>query len=196
MKVPGAINLECPVCEKITLHDLKRGRISKKSKITFDSVVECKECGHVHHSIITEEKHKELPVILSTQKTSKKLTMDLPPGTRLNVGDEIMLENMNVKITGIEMENKRVGSAEVRDIKTLWCKHYEKVKLKLSINSGSRTLSRSIFAVPDEEFFIGDIVQSANDSVVIHKIKTNARVVKDGGVTARDIVRLYGRFVR
>jgi uncharacterized Zn finger protein len=68
--------------------------------------------------------------------------------------------------------------------------------MHISINSGSRTLSRSFFAVPDEEFYIGDIIKSGRDQIVVHKIKTHKRIIKDGGTTAREITRLYGRFVR
>ena len=43
---------------------------------------------------------------------------------------------------------------------------------------------------------IGDIIKSGRDQIAIHKIKTKGLVIKDGGTSARDIVRLYGRFVR
>jgi uncharacterized Zn finger protein len=196
MKVPQALNLECPSCGKVTLHNLKRGRVSAKSKITFDSVVECGECKHIHHTLIVEEKHIDIPVIISQQDSSSKLSVSLPPKARLNVGDEIMVDDTNVKITGIELPNKRVKTAEASEVMTLWCKRFDKLKLKISIHSGSRTLSRAVIAVPDEEFYIGDIIRSARDHIVIHKIKTHGGVIKDGGTTAREIVRLYGRFVR
>lgn len=196
MEIPAILHIECPSCGKLTLHNLKRGKLSSKSKITFDCVVECDECKHVHHTVIVEEKQIELPVIISNLESSKKNFITLPPKTKLNVGDEMMVNDINVKITGLELKDKRVQSAEASKIITLWCKRFDKIKLHLSIHSGSRTLSRSVFAVPDEEFYIGDIIKSGNDQIAIHKIKTTGRVIKDGGTTARDIVRLYGRFVR
>lgn len=196
MQIPSTFNLECPSCGKHTIHDIKKGKLSTKGKITYDSVVECTECNHVHHVVITEDKNIEIPVVLSTQEKSVKDKISLSPDFMIQVGEEIMLDNLNVKITAIELEDKRVKHAKASEIKTLWCKSYDKVKLKISINRGARTLSRSIFAVPDEEFFIGDIIKSGGDQIAIHKIKTKGRTIKDGGVTAREIVRLYGRFVR
>jgi uncharacterized Zn finger protein len=146
--------------------------------------------------VITEVKHVELPVIVSTQGTSKKHSISLPPDAILDVGDELIVDEVNVRISGIETEKKRVSSSAVKDINTLWCKRFDRIKLKISVNSGSRTLSRSIFAVPDEEFYIGDIIKSGRDEIAIHKIKTESKLIKDGGTTAREIVRLYGRFVR
>jgi uncharacterized Zn finger protein len=196
MHLPSTFNLECPSCGKQTVHDIKKGKLSTKGKITYDSVVECTECNHVHHVVITEDKHIEIPVIISTLEKSKKDSMTLPPDTRLSIGEEFMLDDVTLKVTGIELDGKRVTNALASEIKTLWCKSYDKVKLKLSISRGSRTVSRSLFAVPDEEFYIGDIIKSGRDQVVIHKIRTEWKTIKTGGISAREVVRLYGRFVR
>jgi uncharacterized Zn finger protein len=196
MHIPSVLSIDCPLCGKTTLHNLKKGKLSSKTKLTYDCVVECTECNHIHHAVIVEEKQIELPVILSSQGESTRESITLPPGARLTVDDEIIVNNINVKVTGIELKEKRVNSALVSEILTLWCKRFDKIKLKLSINHGSRTLSRSIFAVPDEEFYIGDIIKSGSDQIAIHKIKTRGLIIKDGGSPARDIVRLYGRFVK
>ncbi|UCH89036.1 MAG: hypothetical protein JSV49_12525 [Thermoplasmata archaeon] len=196
MQIPDTLNIQCPSCGKMSLHNLKRGKLSTKNKLTYDCIVECSECRHVHREVITEKKHVELPVIISSQDNSERSTISLSPDARLHVGDEIMIDEINVKITGIELQNKRVKSAVVSEIMTLWCKRFDKIKLKLSIHSGSRTLSRSIIAVPDEEFYVGDIIKSGRDQIAIYKIKTRRNVIKDGGTSAREIQRLYGRFVR
>ena len=196
MQMPSTFNLDCPSCGKPTLHDIKKGKLSTKGKITYDSVVQCTECNHVHRVVITEDKNIEIPVIISTLESSKKDSITLPPDMKIEVGEEFMLDDVAIKVTGIELEGKRVKQAAVSDIKTLWCKSYDKIKLKLSINRGSRTVSRSLFAVPDEEFYIGDVIKSGRDRIVIHKIRTEWETIKDGGTSAREIVRLYGRFVR
>ena len=72
MQLPSTFNLECPSCGKTTLHDIKKGKLSTKGKITYDSIVQCTECEHVHHVVITEDKNIEIPVILSTLDKSKK----------------------------------------------------------------------------------------------------------------------------
>jgi len=49
---------------------------------------------------------------------------------------------------------------------------------------------------PDEEFFIGDMIDVGKRSVVIHTIKTNSRTLRKGAAIARDIVRVYANIVR
>ena len=67
------------------------------------------------------------------------------------------------------------------------------MKVKFSINKKDVTVSRSILASPDEEFYIGDSLKIDRDYVVIHRIKTHTGIVRKGGVQARDIVRVYGK---
>ena len=172
------------------------GSIKIEMNFLPDIYVECEECKHIHRAVLTEEKDIEVPVVISDQGKSKKQTISMQPDVHLNVGEELMVDDLSVIITGIELDSKRVKAADASEITTLWCKRFDKVKLHISIHSGSRTLSRSIFAVPDEEFYIGDIIKSGPDQIAIHKIKTHGKVIKDGGTIARDIVRLYGRFVR
>jgi uncharacterized Zn finger protein len=57
-------------------------------------------------------------------------------------------------------------------------------------------LAAELTALPDEEFFVGDILNIGRDDVVIHYIKTRDGMVRQGGVPARDIVRIYAKSAR
>ncbi len=51
-------------------------------------------------------------------------------------------------------------------------------------------------AVPDEEFFIGDILELNKKQVAIHSIRIEERTIRTGSALARDVVRVYGAVVR
>ena len=61
---------------------------------------------------------------------------------------------------------------------------------------GAKTLKRTLWAVPEEEFFIGDVMRIKGLRLAIHAIKTKDKKVKKGSVAARDIVRMYAKVVR
>jgi uncharacterized Zn finger protein len=53
-----------------------------------------------------------------------------------------------------------------------------------------------MMAVPDEEFFIGDILEFQKKQVVVHSIRIQERTIRKGSALAREIVRVYGAVVR
>ncbi len=194
MSSPGSIYIECPVCGEETLHQVIKGKISEKNgAISFEGVVKCSECGNVHKASIKEDKKVRVRAIISDGDRSKKTFIELYPNDRVGIDDEFMVDGQRVRIRAIETGEKRVESAPVHDIKTLWLQRYDRVKVKFSINKKDVTVSKSIFASPDEEFYIGDSLQIDRDYIVIHRIKTERGIVRKGGVQARDIVRVYGK---
>jgi uncharacterized Zn finger protein len=68
--------------------------------------------------------------------------------------------------------------------------------VKISINKHTKTIPTQIDAMPDEEFFVGDLMTVGKEQVVIHSIKSKESTVRRGGVPARDIVRIYTKAVR
>jgi uncharacterized Zn finger protein len=78
----------------------------------------------------------------------------------------------------------------------LWAKKFDMLKLKISVNKGSKTLTRTLWAVPEEEFFIGDVMRIKGLNLAIHAIKTKSGRIKRGSVQAKDIVRLYAKAIR
>lgn len=192
MEIPSAIYLECPNCKKETLHQILK---SKGKKFTFDLISKCRDCGYIHQKTLNTSKSIETSIVVSEGEKSFKRKIELFCDEELNVGNELIVDEIPIIITSLETE-KRVKSAIASDIKTIWAKRYDKLKLKVSINKGDKTVSRSMIAVPDEEFFIGDIITFGRMNVVVHSIKTKEKIIKRGYAHARDIVRIYGRIVR
>jgi len=162
----------------------------------LESTVRCRECGQVHHVVMKVEKPIELSVIVSWLDRSTRSKISLGPDEVLSLDDEIMCGDEPVLITSIESKGARVRRAKARDIETIWGKRFDKVRVPFSISHLGKSFSEHVMAVPDEEFYIGDILKVANHDVVIHAIKTREKSLRTGGAAARDIVRVYANIVR
>ncbi len=195
MKPPAAVYTQCPMCKEETLHRVIKGRMGEK-KTVLEALVKCSQCDYVHPDVIRGEITVSIPLILSEQERSQKTEMEFPEKEIIKVNSEFQLKRNIIKIASIEVGNKRVSEAQANEITTLWAKKFDRIKLKISINKGSKTLNRTIWAVPDEEFFIGDVMRIKGLNLAIHAIKTKDKKVKKGSVAARDIIRLYAKAVR
>jgi predicted Zn finger-like uncharacterized protein len=196
MDMPGALYIECPSCGEETLHRVIKGTIGGKKGFMVDALVKCGDCGHRHTSVIRAEKFITIPVIVSEQKISRKSEIELSQKEIIHIGDEYQLGRGQIKITAIETKSGRVMESPAKDVTTIWAKKFDRLKLKVSINKGSKTMVRTLWAVPDEEFFIGDVMRIKGLNFAIHSIKTKQKNLKKGSAQARDIVRLYGKVVR
>lgn len=199
MEFPSAIHNLCPQCDKETLHKVLKGRLGKHKQLTLDCTIKCSECDFTHQITITEKKLINVPIIISSQDDSSRKSIELHPDEELKIDQELILDEQNIVITSIEVDNKRVPSAVAKDVTTLWSKRTDedgKIRLKISVHKGPNTLSHDIWALPDEEIFIGDVLRIKKNNVAIYKIKTPTKVVKYDSAIARDIVRIYGRVIR
>ncbi|OGD48159.1 MAG: hypothetical protein A3K76_05180 [Euryarchaeota archaeon RBG_13_57_23] len=196
MTVPSSIMVECPVCKQETLHEVLSGKIGGKAQTVLESTVKCKECGHIHHCVLKAEKPVNLPVVISWLDKSRKSSLALGPDEVLSVEDEVMCGDEQIIVTSIESKGARVGRAKARDIQTVWGKRFDKVRVPFSVSQVSKTFSEHILAVPDEEFYVGDILKVGRHEVVIHSIKIKDKSLRMGGARARDIVRVYANIVR
>jgi len=195
-KAPSNIYAYCPFCEKETMNHVLRGTFSSRKSGVVDSVVECLECQSVQHVTIRIEKDIEVPVILSKGEMSKKLSVSLSPEEMVSVGEEMMVDGKRAKVTAIDVGEKRVQSSFAKEITTLWTKYYEKVPVKVSIVDKARVYSRKIWAIPEEEFEVGEILELEGTSCVIYMIKAKERKLKKGYEIAENIVRIYTKPIR
>jgi uncharacterized Zn finger protein len=193
--VPSGAALDCPKCGE-TMHRILKGRASGKKGETLECVVKCSECGEVRKVTIKREKPITVKIIVSDEDKSKRTELDLLPNDEILVGDRMILDGREIEFSSIESDGKRVGVALAKEIDTLWAKRADRVKVKFSVSKGPRTLSKEIFAEPDEEFFVGDMVELGRMKVVIHKIKCRDRMVRDGSATASSIVRIYAKGIK
>jgi uncharacterized Zn finger protein len=194
MPVPGALYLDCETCGDITLHEVVHGRVSGKK---LQLRVRCRECGRKSEHVREEVATSQVPVVVSEGERSHRTKVEIETDDVILVGDELLVDGIPVQVRGIEVgTDKRVDSAPVKDIQTLWTVRFDRVVVKFSINMGHRTKAGSQVASPDEEFTVGEMVQVSGVTAVIHRIKTWDRTIQYGSAEARDIRRIYGKAVR
>lgn len=196
MTLPTSVMVECPVCKEETLHEVLSGKVGGKSQTVFETTVKCRQCEQVHHAILKVAKPMELPVIISWLKESVKTSIQLGPDEVLSVNDEIMCGENPVLVTSIESKGARVKKAKVSNIQTVWGKKFDKVSVPFSVSHVGKSHAEHVLAVPDEEFFVGDMLTVGKHEVVIHSIKIADKSLRTGGALARDIVRVYASIVR
>lgn len=197
MTTPASVIVECPVCKEETLHQVLSGKVSGKNVNVLDSTVKCRSCDHVHHAVLRSGKPKQVPVIISWQRESKRTSVALGPDEVISVNDEMMCGDLPVIVTSLESaEGARVDNCRADEVVAIWAKRFDKVKVHFSVNHHGKTYPEEMIASPDEEFFIGDMLRVGKRDVVIHTIKTDTKTVRKGTVAARDIVRVYANIVR
>jgi len=196
MTLPTSVMVECPICREETLHEVLSGKIGGKAQMVLESTVKCRQCGQIHHTVLKVEKPIALPVIISWLDKSTRTSMTVGPDEVVAVDDEVMCGDEPVLITSIESKGARVKRAKARDVDAVWGKKFDKVRVPFSVSHLGKSLSEHVLAVPDEEFFIGDIMRVGKQDVVIHSIKTKDKSLHTGGAPARDIVRVYANIVR
>ena len=195
MTTPNSIYVECPDCGEETLHEVLKGKLSKDGD-TFEGTLKCQECGRVHAAVVREAKTIKVPIVVSDQSQSRKAEIELPEDELLCVEDELVLDDLPIIVSSLEVNGGRVDKAEVKNITTIWAKRFDKVHVKISINDVHKTMSTEVLALPEEEFFVGDMMTVGRYNVVITKIKTRESIAQRGSVPARDIVRIYARKAR
>lgn len=195
MAIPNSLYLDCPSCGEKTLHEVLKGRLGKGRDV-LETTVKCQQCGHVQNTVVREPKAVKLPIIVSDMGQSKRCEFEFGEDELVALDEEIFVDDATVVITAIEKGNKRVNQCLANEIDTIWAKKFDKVRVKISVNKNTKTLAAELFALPEEEFFVGDLMTIGRDEVVIHSIKTKDGMVRSGGVAAQDIVRVYAKSAR
>ncbi len=195
MAAPSALVLHCDTCGDMP-HRVLRGKVSGKAELVFEGVVKCSKCGTVRSVVTREPRPIDLPVIVSWLEASDRTTMEFSPDEVIEVGEELDLGETRISVTAIESAGARVPSAKAKDASTVWAKRVDKVRVRFSVNKGTRTITHDLIAAPDEEFAIGELVDLGRDRAIVHHIRTAHRTVREGSFRADEIVRMYGRVVR
>lgn len=192
-EAPGAITVQCPGCGQETLHTVLRGRQSRGGvTITLDATVQCTECERTHHVVVREAAPVDVAVVISRGHESRRTTTALPGDDELEIGEALIVDGMNCKLTGIESKDaRRVDAAAVKDIQTLWTKEFEELAVKFAINLRQKTITKIVATRAEEEFTVGQEHLFGRLRVTIHAIKTEERLLKRGTATAGEIVRIF-----
>lgn len=190
---PSAVTTACPDCGEDTLHTVLRGTLGTRGEHkTLDATVQCVECGRTHHVVIRQAKDVALPVVISHGQDSRRTSVELPGDEDVSVGEGIIVDGLNCKVTGIEAKDmRRVDDASVKEVATLWVKEFEEIAVGFAINLGHKTITKVLPAPPEQEFTVGEEFVFGRLRVTVHAIKTEQRLLKRGSAQAGEIRRIF-----
>lgn len=199
------VAVRCPSCSPSseTAHEI----LNRGGGVT----VRCIECDHVHKTTLEAEPTVDRRVVVSQRDESIEAHVEIPPGERLVVGDEFLVETeeaiLTARITSLEKDDdSRADGADVADVKTIWARAVGNVAVNLTLHpkEGSGDESRSVrIQVPgDEEFAIGDTHEYGDEEFTVERILVREDATdyerldfdfEGDAVLAKDIKRLYAR---
>jgi len=190
---PSAVTAACPGCGQETLQTVLRGRQSSTTAVTtIDATVQCTECERVHHVLLKEPAPLSVPVVISRGNESRRTKAQLYADDELEVGEIIVVDGMDCKLTGIEDKDaRRVDAAAVKDVATLWTKAFEELAIKFAINLHQKTITKVVEAKATDLFTVGEEHLFGRLRVTIHAIKTEERLLKRGSAEAGEIRRVF-----
>lgn len=195
--LPQAVTAACPDCGDETPHRVLHGRMGTRGGLTLDATVQCDECGRVHHVVLREAPDVEFPVVVSTGPTSARTKLVLPGDEVVRVGDELIVDDRAVQVTGIERKDGlRRDRAVVSDVGTLWARDFESLRIRVGINLRGRTIVKEIQAHPEREFTLGQELMFGRLRVTVHAVKTKERMLRRGSAPAREIVKVFAKPTR
>ncbi|HEY9206637.1 MAG TPA: HVO_0476 family zinc finger protein [Candidatus Methanoperedens sp.] len=184
------IDAVCPSCSPYepVCHVLLKG--------TKEMLLQCGECGSVHK----EQKPREVQVRVIVSKGKESLHMRALLSGIIKTGDELLIDDEKtgetnlVKVTSIEVDDKRKESAAADVIKTIWARAIDDVLVKIAVPHRQTTESIEMRVPGDREFVIGEKIEVNNRELKIIRIK-----IRDGGfksrkgivIKAKDIRRIY-----
>lgn len=196
MATPSALVLECEECGEVP-HRVLSGRVGGTDAVVFQGTVKCSSCGRVRSVTVREDRPLAVPIIVSDGRESVRGTIEFGPDEVVRVGEKIDFEGGHVEVTAIDVgRERRVASSKAREVDTVWAKRADRIRVKVSVNKGNRTVTHVLEAAPDEEFEVGDIVDLGRERALIHRIHIGSRALRHGAARAEDISRMYGRLVR
>jgi uncharacterized Zn finger protein len=187
-RVPASIRARCDECGE-ALHRVLKGRDRGGST---SLVLKCSGCGRVSSVQACTAPERKLPIIISWLSESERAEISLDSTETVAVGDEFVVNDLNVIITGIESRGRRPRKCRVPEIDTLWAKRFDRVRVKVSLRlTRGRNRSADFLASPDDIFTVGDTIDVDGQEICIYSIKKYGRPIREGSAKAVDITRVY-----
>ncbi len=210
------VEWQCQSCDDERVHVVLKERHGQ-------AVLQCETCRTTVKATRSSEESLKVPVIISDMGSSRKELLDLYPDEHLEVGDQLFHEGHNLLVTALEVaapapskgastkagtgasdgaqaqagrETRRVPSAPADQLKNVWAKLFDRVRVGVSVNRGDVTTSGHFWCTPEEEIYVGDEVEMGNEMFVVIAIKTESTKMRDGFALAQAIRRLYCRPLR
>ncbi len=193
------IEVVCPSCspkEEVFHEVLKSGQ---------NYIVRCQECGTVHPATIERAKDVMIKVVISKGEDSFVSMSRMSSDDVISVDDEIIVDDEEgdevypIIVTTIDTSLKRVETANVADIVTIWGRAIDEVTVKISVHQGRRTEALQKRVHGGYEFIIGHTDKVGGMEFEITKIKKRDGAFLSGkgaSVAAKHIKRVFADEIR
>jgi uncharacterized Zn finger protein len=182
--------MKCPLCDSESNEIIK-----SKGKTTREILLKCNECGNTFRETVNIPKMVECRIIISKFEDSQKKNLKLYPDELLRVGDIMLVDDEEVKVTSLENNRGgRVQRSEVSLLETIWASSLTgPVRVGISVDFGGRILSRKVEIERDFQFTVGDVVKMGRTLFRIKSMKTIDAKIRKGSSRAEDTKRVYGQ---
>lgn len=145
-------------------------------------------------------KPKDVQVRVIVSKGSESLHRRAVLSGIIKTGDELLIDDETtgeanlVRVTSIEVGDKRKDSAAAGDIKTIWARAVDDVIVKIAVPERETTESIEMRVPGEREFVIGEkvLVNNREFKIIRIKIRDGDFKSKNGiAIKAKDIRRIY-----
>ncbi|MCX8174543.1 MAG: HVO_0476 family zinc finger protein [Thermoplasmata archaeon] len=197
VEVPKSIQYFCENCKAERKHRVIKGKITEGRNLRFKGVIRCSGCGATREVEFAEERPVMVHVNISFGETTKTERVEFEPDEEIVTGETIVISGRKAKVTKVEVNGRTVKRADAQNVDRLWVKDIEKVRVKLAVNERKFTKPYALLAEPDEEFYVGEILDTEDGEVVITAIKTSDKLIKreNEPAYAEEIRRIFCRRV-
>ncbi|MBN1167357.1 MAG: hypothetical protein JXA44_09550 [Methanospirillaceae archaeon] len=186
----------CPVCKEDTEHD-----VLASSHLL---VIQCSSCQTIRKVQPPKEPDQvRVKTIVSREDHSSVCFAEFFEDEVITAGDRIVAEcpdgeGAGVEVMSIEVEDRRVQSAEAPDITTLWTRVIDMVVVRISVHDGKTTIPLYVTCTGDEQFVVGELYKAGTHKTIRYRI-THIKN-RDGSIRKREgkyepaskIKRIYG----
>ncbi len=154
---------------------------------------QCSDCKEIF--TIIKEKPIFVPIIINRHDKSEKKKISLEKGRKIVLMELLDVDGEDVEIHAIELKDRRVDKAEVKDIVWLWGVSISFPHIMaVSVHHPHKTVSYKVKVERGKYYGIGDILQIGNVTFEVNNIMSETGKRKKA--EASEIKRLYGKPVK
>jgi len=184
------IVLTCQICDLDTTHSVLSKRELKNG---LDLLVKC-ECGNVEKLHIRPPKPLYVKFTLNDGANAVSAQIELDDDEILSVDDIFEHDEKRWKVIGIEnTRQEKSESCIAKEIVNVACIRWDKIRIKVTMTEGEKSISDEMFCDPDKPFVTGTIMTFKDKLWKIRAVNTSKGSSLRGRYEANRIKRLYLR---
>ena len=191
---PEILDTRCATCRAETEHDVLKGKVVRGG-LGVEGTFRCRDCATTHSGLVTFPVPVDIPFIVSVQDAAQPHAVQVFEDDQVAVGDEFEIDGALVEVTAIELkdEARRVRRARAPDIKALWGKNIDHIRIGFSLNVGSVTHAFEADFGPEDEISVGEEFTYEDQDVIVDRIITQGGKRFRGTFNVREIKRVWLR---